>query len=335
MPPETITTPKPAPNVTGDFPPWGRLAYIDGVRAIAIIAVIGFHAHIPGFRGGFVGVDIFFVISGFLITHQIVSQMLTGRFSAVDFYARRILRIFPPLLLVTVVTLIIAMLFPLLPMEGRDLAKSAAATAAMISNYYFSLGVDYFSPQAEINPLLHTWSLGVEEQYYLFAPAVVGAVVALAARRNWNATRALLVSGAIAIAISAGTLAILSSHDRRLAFFSIMTRTWQFAIGGMLAIAVLWGTPVPARMRSGLGLAGLLAIAASVALYHQHIRYPGVAAAWLPTLGTLALLASGLGNERAPLVRLLASPPAVAIGVLSYSCCCPTAGTSGTGRSPS
>jgi peptidoglycan/LPS O-acetylase OafA/YrhL len=319
MPPETITTPKPAPNVTGDFPPWGRLAYIDGVRAIAIIAVIGFHAHIPGFRGGFVGVDIFFVISGFLITHQIVSQTLTGRFSAVDFYARRILRIFPPLLLVTVVTLIIAMLFPLLPMEGRDLAKSAAATAAMISNYYFSLGVDYFSPQAEINPLLHTWSLGVEEQYYLFAPAVVGAVVALAARRNWNATRALLVSGAIAIAISAGTLAILSSHDRRLAFFSIMTRTWQFAIGGMLAIAVLWGTPVPARMRSALGLAGLLAIAASVALYHQHIRYPGVAAAWLPTLGTLALLASGLGNERAPLVRLLASPPAVAIGVLSYS----------------
>src|SRR5215207_5235325 len=230
MPPETITTPKPAPNVTGDFPPWGRLAYIDGVRAIAIIAVIGFHAHIPGFRGGFVGVDIFFVISGFLITHQIVSQMLTGRFSAVDFYARRILRIFPPLLLVTVVTLIIAMLFPLLPMEGRELAKSAAVTAAMISNYYFSLGVDYFSPQAEINPLLHTWSLGVEEQYYLFAPAVVGAVVALAARRNWNATRALLVSGAIAIAISAGMLAILSSHDRRLAFFSIMTRTWQFAI---------------------------------------------------------------------------------------------------------
>src|SRR4029079_10272250 len=138
-----------------------------GVRAIAIIAVIGFHSHVPGFRGGFVGVDVFFVISGFLITHQIAIQLLTDRFSSADFYAWRILRIFPPLLLVIIVTLAIAPLFPLLPQEGRDLAKSGAATAAMISNYYFALGVDYFSPRAEINPLLHTWSLGVEEQYYL------------------------------------------------------------------------------------------------------------------------------------------------------------------------
>jgi peptidoglycan/LPS O-acetylase OafA/YrhL len=323
MPAETITTSSPAAKAASKtawvFPPWGRLAYIDGVRAIAIIAVIGFHAHIPGFRGGFVGVDVFFVISGFLITHQIVSQLLTGRFSAMDFYARRILRIFPPLLLVTVVTLAIAPLFPLLPIEGRDLAKSAAATAAMISNYYFSSAGDYFSPQAQINPLLHTWSLGVEEQYYLLAPAFMGIVVTLAARRNWNAIRVLLIGATIAIAVSAVTLAILSGHDRRLAFFSIMTRSWQFAVGGMLAIAVLKGTPVPARLRSPLGVLGLLAVVASVVLYHEHMRYPGALAAWLPTLGTLALLACGLGNERAPLVRALASRPAVAIGVLSYS----------------
>ncbi|MEA2983072.1 MAG: hypothetical protein QOF09_4895, partial [Alphaproteobacteria bacterium] len=317
MPPETMTSKASRPP--WDFPPWGRLAYVDGVRAIAIIAVIGFHARIPGFRGGFVGVDVFFVISGFLITHQIVSLLLTDRFSAVDFYARRMLRIFPPLLLVTVATLALATLFPLLPMEGRDLAKSGAATAAMISNYYFSSAGDYFSPQAEINPLLHTWSLGVEEQYYLLAPAFMGGIVALAARRNWNATRALLIGGAIAIAVSYVTLAILSGHDRRLAFFSIMTRSWQFAVGGMLAIAVLKGTPVPARLRPALGVLGLLAVVASVALYHEHMRYPGALAGWLPTLGTLALLAGGLGNERAPLVRLLASRPAVAIGVLSYS----------------
>lgn len=323
MPADTITTSKAAAKAASktpwDFPPWGRLAYIDGVRAIAIIAVIGFHAHIPGFRGGFIGVDVFFVISGFLITHQIASKLLTGRFSAIDFYARRILRIFPPLLLVTVVTLALAPLFPLLPMEGRDLAKSAAATAAMISNYYFSAAGDYFSPQTEINPLLHTWSLGVEEQYYLLAPAFMGGIVALAVRYNWNAKRALLVGGAVAIAVSCITLAIVSGHDRRVAFFSIMTRSWQFAIGGMLAIAVLKGTPVPARIRSALGVAGLLAVAASVVLYHEHMRYPGAAAAWLPTVGTLLLLASGLGNEQAPLIRLLASRPAVAIGVLSYS----------------
>src|SRR5215213_1377438 len=102
MPPETIATRTAqdrGPTTNPDFPPWGRLAYIDGVRAIAILAVIGFHARIPGFRGGFVGVDVFFVISGFLITHQIASQLLTGRFSAADFYARRMLRILPPLLL--------------------------------------------------------------------------------------------------------------------------------------------------------------------------------------------------------------------------------------------
>jgi len=102
----------------------GRLIYIDGLRAIAIVA---FHARIPGFQGGFVGVDVFFVISGFLITQQIVSQTLAGRFSAKDFYARRILRILPPLLLVTAVTLALAPLFPLLPLEARELADSAAA----------------------------------------------------------------------------------------------------------------------------------------------------------------------------------------------------------------
>ena len=322
MPPESITSAAPdgTPQAARVFPPWGRLAYIDGIRAIAILAVIGFHAHIPGFRGGFVGVDVFFVISGFLITHQIASQLLTGRFSPTDFYARRMLRILPPLLLVTVVTMIIAMLFPLLPQESRQLAKSGAATAAMISNYYFSsIGGDYFSPPAEINPLLHTWSLGVEEQYYLLAPAFMGATVWFAARRNWDATRALLIGGIIAILVSHITLAILSGHDGRLAFFSIMTRAWQFAAGGMLAIAVLRGATAQARLRPVLGVLGLLGIAASVLFYNEHILYPGVAAGLLPTIGTMMLLASGLDNDRAPLVRLLESRPFVAIGVLSYS----------------
>jgi peptidoglycan/LPS O-acetylase OafA/YrhL len=321
MPPESIT--RAASDGTAKaarvFPPWGRLAYVDGVRAIAILAVIGFHAHIPGFRGGFVGVDVFFVISGFLITHQIVTQVLTGRFSATDFYARRMLRILPPLLLVTVVTMLIARLFPLLPLESRWLARSAAATAAMISNYYFSSGGDYFSPQAEINPLLHTWSLGVEEQYYLLAPAFIGLTVWLAARRNWDATRALLVGGLIAIMVSHIALSIVSGHDRRVAFFSIMTRAWQFAAGGMLAIAFLRGATAQARLRPVLGALGLLGIVASVLFYDEHIRYPGVVAGLLPTIGTLMLLESGLDHDRAPLVRLLESGPFVAIGVLSYS----------------
>ncbi|MGP0090118.1 MAG: acyltransferase family protein [Xanthobacteraceae bacterium] len=296
-----------------------RLLYIDGVRAIAIIAVVAFHAHIPGFRGGFVGVDIFFVISGFLITQQIVGQMLAGSFSATDFYARRILRIFPPLLLVTVATLALATLFPLLPQERGELASSAAATAAMISNYHFTSGTEYFSVHSEINPLLHTWSLGVEEQYYLLAPAFAAAIISLAVWRKWRPTRALVVFGLVAIFASYVTLAVLTKTDHRLAFFSVMSRAWQFSLGGLLAVAVLKEILVPERFRSACGLVGLLAVAASILLYNEHISYPGLAAALLPTIGTFLLLASGVPDEKSRLIRILASPPAVAVGVLSYS----------------
>jgi peptidoglycan/LPS O-acetylase OafA/YrhL len=299
--------------------PGSRLRHIDGLRAIAIIAVAAFHAHIPGFRGGFVGVDIFFVISGFLITQQIVSQMLAGSFSAADFYARRVLRIFPPLLMVTVVTLAVAPLFPLLPQERGELATSGAATAVMISNYHFTSGTEYFSEHTEIEPLLHTWSLGVEEQYYLFAPLLLAAVIALAAWRKWRPLPTLVGFGMLGILASYIALAILTKTDHRLAFFSVMTRGWQFALGGMLAVAVLQGTLLPQRLRSALGIIGLAAVAAAILLYNEHISYPGLAAALPPTVGALLLLASGIGNDSAPLTRILASRPAVALGLLSYS----------------
>jgi peptidoglycan/LPS O-acetylase OafA/YrhL len=317
----TAATTHRARDTAGAFPQTGRLAYIDGIRAIAIIAVVAFHAHIPGFRGGFVGVDVFFVISGFLITHQIGIQMLAGRFSATDFYARRILRIFPPLLLVTVVTVAMAPLFPLLPHENNELIKSAAATAAMISNYYFSFrGTGYFSQDIEINPLLHTWSLGVEEQYYLLAPAVIGVIVAVAARRKWDPIRALLGFGVLSIVLYYVTLELMSGPgNATLAFFSIMTRAWQFASGGTLAFLVLRGSLIPERWRSAFGIAGLLAIAISVHFYTELMVYPGRGAGLLPTFGTVLLLASGLGNERGPLTHILASRPAVAIGLVSYS----------------
>jgi peptidoglycan/LPS O-acetylase OafA/YrhL len=306
-------------KVASDFLPLGHHAHIDGIRAIAIIAVIGFDTHIPGFRGGFVGIDMFFVISGFLITYQIAGQLLDGRFSATDFYARRILRIVPPLLLVTVVTVAVAPLFPLLPQEGRELAKSAAAAAAMVSNYYFSSSGDYFSPQAEINPLLHTWSLGIGAQYCLLAPAFMAGVVWLAARRNWDGMRALSVSGVTVILVSHIIMAILSREDERLAFFSIMSRAWQFVAGGTVAIAVLKGALAGPRVSALFSVLGLAGIAAAVLLYDRHIRYLGPLTTLLPTIGTVLLLAGGLGNKRAPISFILASRPAVVIGVLSYS----------------
>jgi peptidoglycan/LPS O-acetylase OafA/YrhL len=305
-------------EIVSAFPRTGRLAYVDGMRAIAIIAIVAFHARIPGFQGGFVGVDIFFVISGFLITHQIVSQTLSGRFSAGDFYARRMLRILPPLLLVTTVTLALAPFFPLLPHETRELANSAAATAVMASNYYFTSGTDYFATKSEIIPLLHTWSLGVEEQYYLLAPAFIGAVATISERRKWRPLTALTISGLAVIAGSYIVLAILTKTDHRLAFFSIMSRAWQFALGGGLAISVLDGSAVPAKARTALGVVGILAIAISVFYFDAQMSFPGLFAGAVPTLGTLLLLASGLRNERGPLTRILSSRPAVTIGLLSY-----------------
>ncbi|HET7191950.1 MAG TPA: acyltransferase family protein [Pseudolabrys sp.] len=301
------------------FPQTGRLAYVDGMRAIAIIAIVAFHARIPGFQGGFVGVDIFFVISGFLITHQIVSQALSGHFSAKDFYARRMLRILPPLLLVTTITLAIAPFFPLLPHEARELANSAAATAVIASNYYFTSGTDYFATKSEIIPLLHTWSLGVEEQYYLLAPAFIGAVVAISERRKRRPLTVLAISGFAVVAGSYIVLAILTKTDHRLAFFSIMSRAWQFSLGGGLAISILDGSTVPAKARTALGIVGILAIAISVFFFDAQMRFPGLVAGAIPTLGSLLLLASGLGNAGAPLTRVLASRPAVTIGALSYS----------------
>jgi len=153
----------------------------------------------------------------------------------------------------------------------------------------------------------------------MFAPALIGVTVALAVRRKWNSAKALLFVGALGAIASYVALAILTKTDHRLAFFSIMTRSWQFALGGMLAVAVLNGLRLPAWARSALGVAGFLAILAAVVLFSQQMRYPGFAAACVPTIGALLLLASGLENDQAPFIKLLASWPAVAVGVLSYS----------------
>jgi peptidoglycan/LPS O-acetylase OafA/YrhL len=297
----------------------GRLAYIDGLRAVAIIAVVAFHARLPGFRGGFVGVDVFFVISGFLITQLIVRQTLDRDFSATDFYSCRMLRILPPLFVVTIATSIVARFFPVLPHEFRNLAYSAAATAAMISNYYFTSGTEYFDVRAEIDPLLHTWSLGVEEQYYLLAPAAIAIVIYLALRRKQNPIGALLILGTSTIATSYVTLVILTKFDHRLAFFSIMSRAWQFSLGAILAIITLEKTPIPKQLRSPFGVLGIACIAISVMLFKEQMEYPGWFAGWLPTVGAFLVLGCGLDNEKATFTRVLSSRPIVAIGLVSYS----------------
>ena len=293
-----------------------RLRYIDGLRAVAIIAVVAFHAKLPGFSGGFTGVDVFFVISGFLITRQIAAEALAGRFSAADFYARRMTRILPPLLLVALAVIACDRFFPLLASERRDIDLSAAAAAAMVSNYYFAAGTEYFSRASEIEPFLHTWSLGVEEQYYVFAPFVIGATIYLAARRKRSAPRVLLAVAGAALVVSWAIGAILTYYDHKVAFYSLVSRAWQFAAGAALAVAVLDGLVLPSAMRRAAGAFGALALAAAFLLLDRDTPYPGLAAA-LPTLGATLLIACGIGGEEF-LTRALASRPAVAIGAVSY-----------------
>jgi peptidoglycan/LPS O-acetylase OafA/YrhL len=293
-----------------------RMRYIDGLRAVAIIAVVAFHAKLPGFSGGFTGVDVFFVISGFLITRQIAGQAIAGRFSPADFYARRMTRILPPLLLVTLAVIACEGWFPLLPSERKDIDLSAAAAAAMVSNYYFAAGTEYFSRASEIVPLLHTWSLGVEEQYYLFAPFVISVTIHLAARRKRSPRHMLFAVAIAALAISWAIGAVLTYFDHKVAFYSLVSRAWQFAAGAALAVAVLDGPVLSVLVRRAAGVLGALALAAAFLLLDRDTPYPGLAAA-LPTLGAVLLIAGGVGGE-ALLTRMLASRPAVAIGAVSY-----------------
>jgi peptidoglycan/LPS O-acetylase OafA/YrhL len=301
-----------------------RLLYIDGLRAVAILCVIGFHAGVSSMAGGFVGVDVFFVISGFLITSQIAERALAGTFSAREFYARRILRIFPPLLLVTVITLVGARFFPLLARELRELGESAAATAAMVSNYYFMTAgsFDYFAVRSETQPLLHTWTLGVEEQYYLLAPWIIVGVLAYAARRRLPPLKLLLIASAALCVLSLAVtlvvnLAMQTPSAARFEFYSLLTRAWQFGAGGTLALAILHGWRPPAKLQAAAGAAGHAAIALAVAWYDERTPYPG-AAALLPTLGAALVLAGGYLNGTSWPARVLSSPPAVTIGLLSY-----------------
>lgn len=296
-----------------------RLPFVDGLRALAILAVVAFHARVTGFHGGFVGVDIFLVISGFLITRQIAGEAFSGRFRALDFYARRVLRILPPLLLVAIVTLVLGRLFPLLPQELEQLDMSVAAAAVMISNYYFASGTEYFaSGNSEIQPLLHTWSLGLEEQYYLLAPWFVVAVMTLAAYRKRSPAAWLIAAMLVIVALSYGASGVITFTDHRLAFYSIFTRAWQFAAGGILAIAFLRGLTFPEAARLPASLLAIAAIAASILLFGRHTPYPGFVAV-VPTAATMLILAAGIEGEHSPLIGILASRPAVVLGLISYS----------------
>ncbi len=282
---------------------------VDGLRGIAVASVVLFHAGFAGFGGGFVGVDVFFVISGFLITSLILREATTTGFSFVHFYERRVRRIFPALFAMLLVSSLVGFAY-LLPQELSAFSLSVETTALFSSNMEFwREGEGYFGLRSEVKPLLHTWSLAVEEQFYLVFPCVLLIVL------RWFPRRWVLVLGAL-LAVSFAMSAWAAWHAAGVAFYWAPLRGWELLIGCLLASGRLPRVRCQVALEA-LAAIGLAGIVAAVLLYSSATPFPGFAAA-VPCLGTgLVIYANGLGVTR--VARLLGVGPLHLVGLMSYS----------------
>jgi peptidoglycan/LPS O-acetylase OafA/YrhL len=283
-------------------------ADIDGLRAIAVAAVVLFHAKVGPFTGGFVGVDVFFVISGFLITSILVKEMSAGTFSLANFYERRVRRIFPALFTV-VLACAVAGWFILTPRDYRDFGWSMAYMGVFISNVFFRRRAGYFGPAAETQPLLHTWSLAVEEQFYVLAPIALFGLFHYA----WHRRRPVIVVLAVA---SLAAAAYGVNQQWTSTFYQPQARAWELMTGMLLAVGVV-PTVSNRRIAGALGLLGLAMIAWSVTVYTPATPFPGFAAL-LPCLGAALVIHSGAAAQTSA-QRFLSLPPIVFTGKISYS----------------
>jgi peptidoglycan/LPS O-acetylase OafA/YrhL len=279
---------------------------IDGLRAIAVLSVLMFHAFPTVLPGGFVGVDIFFVISGFLITGILTSEMQAGRFSILTFYERRIRRIFPALGIVMLFTFAAGWAI-LYTDELQQLGKDIAAGAAFVANLALWSETGYFDRAAETKPLLHLWSLGVEEQFYIVWPLIL----TLAHRR-----RALFVAAVSMIFVASfAANVVLVGHHPGAAFFSPFTRFWELMVGSALALGARHPLLASRTFRNASSLSGSVLCAIALLRINGQTDYPGWAAL-LPTAGAALLLA---GNFSGAVNRVvLSNPLMVWIGKISY-----------------
>jgi len=282
---------------------------IDGLRAVAVLAVVGFHAGIPWLRGGFVGVDIFFVISGYLICSIIYKEISRDSFSIARFYARRFKRIVPALSVVLLFCLALAALV-LSPYEASRLGDSAVATSLSGSNFLFIRRTDYFGGAALTNPLLMTWSLAVEEQFYIVFPLLMLLL------RKWKKSNLLFILAALSVL---SFVCSLYAEFRQPVwnFYLPITRAWELGAGTLLAVwqsGKLNPENKPSWKTSVVGAIGIVLIGVSIVLYGPGMRFPGYEA--VPTvLGSVLILASPGGWS----ARVLTLRPLVALGLMSYS----------------
>jgi peptidoglycan/LPS O-acetylase OafA/YrhL len=287
----------------------GYRADIDGLRAVAVLAVIAYHLNPKRLTGGFVGVDVFFVISGYLITSILLSELQRDKFSYLQFYVRRIRRLFPALLVV-MGTVLVAGWCLLLPNELAQLGKHVVAGMLFVSNLVLWSEAGYFDVASAHKPLLHLWSLGVEEQFYIVSPIVLAG----SWRLGWCRIRWLIAGLLCSLAICW----VLSVGDASAAFYMPFARFWQPMVGVLLALFVFRNKVIfggSALLRHGSSAAGAALIAGSVVLLDSQSACPWMRAA-LPTVGAALLIASG---PQAVVNRyILSRKPFVLVGLISY-----------------
>ena len=292
-----------APKNTVEFRP-----DIEGLRGIAILLVLLFHAGLPWTPGGFVGVDVFFVISGFLITGKLWREsQQPGGLNITRFYAWRIRRLLPAALVAVALIALVGLLLAA-PLDRSELAADGAASALSIANMRFIGSVDYFAPTSSPSPFLHFWSLSVEEQFYLVWPALI---VLLTWRGGGS--RRIIAALLIGVIASFALSMWLTDASPARAFYLLPTRVWQLGVGGLLALIGVMGT---SRRAGALAWAGLAAVAVTGVALTAEMPYPGLAAL-LPTAGAVALLYGGAAPSGP--VRLLAAAPLRFLGKISYS----------------
>lgn len=280
---------------------------IDGLRAIAVLAVVLYHFAVPGVGGGFVGVDIFFVISGFLIGGILWRELATdGRISFQRFYIRRIKRLAPAFAAMAIATTIAAY-FILLPMEFREYGKTLIASSLYFANIYFYRKSGYFDTGADEKPLLHTWSLSVEEQFYIVLPILFFLL------RNRRDILQWLLIALVAVSLVLCVYKTFSEHTA--AFFLFQFRAWELGAGVLLAMYAS-GSSVKTPHHSAISWLGLGLLAVSIAMIQPGTSFPGFQAI-LPVAGALLLIYNG--RQTNAVNQLLSSGPAVFVGKISYS----------------
>jgi peptidoglycan/LPS O-acetylase OafA/YrhL len=283
---------------------------IDGLRAVAVVSVLLFHAGLTSVGGGYLGVDVFFVISGFVIALSLKRDLVAGQFSLAAFYERRIRRILPALTVVLLATATVS-LWIAPPFFYESFAKSVTATAVFLSNMHFWADSDYFNSDLRFRPLLHTWSLGVEEQYYLLAPVFLYLVFRYLKQRWLLAILPLLVAS-----FALNAFALVTGHYRH-AFYLLPMRGWEFLFGVLLALA----PPPTIKSRifaEGISVTGLALIVASVMAIGPMTPHPELTML-APCLGAALLIYAGSARSTPFVRRFLAWRPVVFTGRISYS----------------